>query len=312
MNDMNAEDLVEFLRGNIKTVLGGLLLLLALGGDAYYFGSVLLPRWSARAELEAGQAQAEAAVNQALQARNSAPDQISAQIAEVEAQLAERAAIFLTAEQANEMLDRLFLYADRSGASIVAIEALPNPENVSTVYEVVAFRVEAIGTSRQLLAFVRSIEESRIPGVLIRNLVLEEVDSQPTLVMEMHFYVSSFAQPGELTAAQPTAITPIPIKAASQPPAVAATQPGISTLDPGPSVTSTPAAPQISTSPPDLTTSAPPCDCSANLYDCRDFPNHPAAQTCYDFCGGAANDVHLLDADLNGIACQSVLQWSSP
>jgi hypothetical protein len=48
------------------------------------------------------------------------------------------------------------------------------------------------------------------------------------------------------------------------------------------------------------------CDCSGNLYNCRDFPNRGAAQACYNSCGGRSNDVHLLDADFNGIVCETV------
>jgi hypothetical protein len=58
-----------------------------------------------------------------------------------------------------------------------------------------------------------------------------------------------------------------------------------------------------------MPTPAPPeavCSCSANIYDCRDFGSRPEAQACYNSCGGLNNDVHLLDADLNGIVCETV------
>ena len=48
------------------------------------------------------------------------------------------------------------------------------------------------------------------------------------------------------------------------------------------------------------------CDCSANLLSCRDFSGRDEAQACFDFCGGLANDVHLLDGDQNGIVCETV------
>jgi len=56
-------------------------------------------------------------------------------------------------------------------------------------------------------------------------------------------------------------------------------------------------------------TPAPPeeiCDCSYNRYNCRDFSTQQEAQACYNSCGGRANDVHLLDADFNGIVCETV------
>lgn len=47
------------------------------------------------------------------------------------------------------------------------------------------------------------------------------------------------------------------------------------------------------------------CDCSRNLYDCRDFGSQKEAQACFDFCRDeGAGDVHRLDADGDGIACE--------
>jgi hypothetical protein len=47
------------------------------------------------------------------------------------------------------------------------------------------------------------------------------------------------------------------------------------------------------------------CDCSANRYNCDDFPGHDAAQECFDHCRGMGKgDLHRLDRDKNGIACE--------
>ena len=51
----------------------------------------------------------------------------------------------------------------------------------------------------------------------------------------------------------------------------------------------------------------PVCLCSANLYNCSDFATQAEAQTCYDFClSEGAGDIHQLDADNDGIACESL------
>jgi hypothetical protein len=50
---------------------------------------------------------------------------------------------------------------------------------------------------------------------------------------------------------------------------------------------------------------AGPCDCSANRYNCDDFPDHSAAQECFERCRGMGKgDLHRLDRDKNGIACE--------
>jgi len=49
----------------------------------------------------------------------------------------------------------------------------------------------------------------------------------------------------------------------------------------------------------------PPCSCSGNLYNCPDFPTHAAAQACYNYClKQVGYDVHWLDADNDGLACE--------
>jgi len=48
------------------------------------------------------------------------------------------------------------------------------------------------------------------------------------------------------------------------------------------------------------------CDCSGNLYNCADFATTTEAQSCYDYCKSQGNgDIHRLDADIDGIVCES-------
>ena len=47
--------------------------------------------------------------------------------------------------------------------------------------------------------------------------------------------------------------------------------------------------------------------CSHNVYNCSDFSSHAEAQGVFEHCGGASNDIHHLDADKNGLACESLL-----
>ncbi|GAG83978.1 unnamed protein product, partial [marine sediment metagenome] len=44
-----------------------------------------------------------------------------------------------------------------------------------------------------------------------------------------------------------------------------------------------------------------------NLYNCSDFSTQAAAQACYDYCiSQGAGDIHDLDRDNDGIACESL------
>lgn len=46
--------------------------------------------------------------------------------------------------------------------------------------------------------------------------------------------------------------------------------------------------------------------CDDNFYNCDDFSTHTKAQEVFEYCGGADNDIHRLDRDKDGIACESL------
>ncbi|MCH7640922.1 excalibur calcium-binding domain-containing protein [Patescibacteria group bacterium] len=47
-------------------------------------------------------------------------------------------------------------------------------------------------------------------------------------------------------------------------------------------------------------------DCSGNVYNCGDFTTHAEAQSAFEACGGVTNDIHKLDRDRDGVACESL------
>lgn len=46
--------------------------------------------------------------------------------------------------------------------------------------------------------------------------------------------------------------------------------------------------------------------CSYNAYNCGDFKTHNEAQTVFEQCGGISNDIHRLDQDKDGLACETL------
>lgn len=46
--------------------------------------------------------------------------------------------------------------------------------------------------------------------------------------------------------------------------------------------------------------------CSYDAYNCGDFFTHTQAQSVFIECGGVNNDVHRLDGDGDGSACESL------
>lgn len=80
------------------------------------------------------------------------------------------------------------------------------------------------------------------------------------------------------------------------------------TVTPLPTDTETPTPTETST-PQATSTAIPsgPCLCSGDLYNCSDFQTQAAAQACFDFCVSVGvGDIHRLDRDNNGVACESL------
>jgi len=46
--------------------------------------------------------------------------------------------------------------------------------------------------------------------------------------------------------------------------------------------------------------------CSYNAYNCSDFTTQAEAQNVFEYCGGVTNDIHGLDGDNDGVACESL------
>jgi len=46
--------------------------------------------------------------------------------------------------------------------------------------------------------------------------------------------------------------------------------------------------------------------CSHNAYNCSDFSTQAEAQAVFEYCGGVTNDIHRLDRDKDGLACESL------
>jgi micrococcal nuclease len=78
------------------------------------------------------------------------------------------------------------------------------------------------------------------------------------------------------------------------------------TTPPTTTVITTPPTTTVITTPPTTTSATREIICSYNAYNCSDFKTHAEAQAVFEYCGGVNNDVHKLDADKDGIACESL------
>ena len=77
-----------------------------------------------------------------------------------------------------------------------------------------------------------------------------------------------------------------------------------------PTATATPTATPSATrtaQPTATITAQPVCSCAGDLYNCGDFGTQEKAQACHDYClAQVGSDVHNLDGDHDGEACESL------
>lgn len=114
----------------------------------------------------------------------------------------------------------------------------------------------------------------------------------------------------------PAIIAPVQDSATATPsPTPTATQTGTPTPTGTPTATGTATATGTTTSTPTVTPTVTPTatanassiECGFDAYNCSDFDTHADAQFVFDFCGGqSGNDIHRLDADNDGDACESL------
>jgi hypothetical protein len=93
------------------------------------------------------------------------------------------------------------------------------------------------------------------------------------------------------TATTTSTSTPTPTPTATEPS-------GEPTATDTPTVTPTPTATEVSSG---------PCPCQADTLNCSNFSTQPQAQACFDHCvNQGAGDIHRLDQDNDGVACESL------
>ena len=142
----------------------------------------------------------------------------------------------------------------------------------------------------------------------------DDNDSSPTSVTtgaeQSAPTTSSTPEPQQTTEPQPTVAptsgpepTAVPTAAPTSAPQPRAVPTAAPTSAPQPTAvpTATPtSAPQPTATP---TSSGIPSKCSSDQYNCGDFSSQSDAQRMYNYCYPFNGDIHRLDGDNNGLAC---------
>jgi Tfp pilus assembly protein PilO len=296
MNNLN--DLKNKLSDNLMQFVALGLIVLVGFSNVFYITKTILPALQARSQLTAELDLAEQTLTGEEAAREAQPETLRSQVASRQSSLAETAGAFMTEDQAAEFVSSLYTYAEASSVGIADLQVQPSPRGDQTTYEIRVLRVEATGSFDNLTRFVTQIKEATVPTVVINKLDLKQEDESAALAMELQLYTSPLSAGGINPDEQALGST-LPLLAAGETAQVAAegeAQPETPAESPAPAPTATPAP-----------ATPPVCDCSANLYNCANFSGPQEAQVCYDYCRQTTgSDVHLLDADRDGVVCESV------
>jgi Tfp pilus assembly protein PilO len=293
MNNLN--DLKNKLGDNLMQFVAIGLIVLVGFSNVFYITKTILPGLQTRSLLTGELEVAEQTLSGEEAAREAQPDSLRSQVASRQSSLAETAGAFMTEDQAAEFVSRLYQYAETSSVGIVDLQVQPAPRGDQSTYEIRVLRVEANGSFDDLTGFVAQIKEATVPTVVIDKLDLSQEDETAVLSMELWLYTSALSA-GGIQVNDEAPATTVPLLAASE-----AAESG-EALPENP-VENPPAAPV----PTPATASPPVCDCSANLYNCANFSGPQEAQVCYEYCEqSTGSDVHLLDADRDGVVCESV------
>jgi len=111
------------------------------------------------------------------------------------------AAIFMTEDQADEILDRFYSYADESNIEIVSLQTQQTFGSTNstdsgvvesaTIYSIRAFRLQIAGGIAEMMRFITRVREAMISGIVITNFTMRDTtEVGSTLQMDVLIYTS--------------------------------------------------------------------------------------------------------------------------
>jgi hypothetical protein len=233
--------------GKIRSLLPLLLVCMIMLGLVMFAVVNIVPPWKAYQEL---QAESDAG-NQAIQTQVAQAD-ASADIAilkhrleTTQTDLAKNADLFMSSEQADAILQKLYAYAKDSNVEIATLQtqhsldsnpqsapptavpkppkgATPQPIQIISAYSVRALRITANGVVADLIHFMTRIREISVAGIAINNLTIKNTDAGAILMMDILIYTSSLSD-GKAYENLPEVVLPTAIVVAEEPTNVVAT-----------------------------------------------------------------------------------------
>lgn len=188
------------LRGRLIARLPLIFVLILIFANVLFGIVSVLPGWLAYEDLST-QIVARQTEQAALTTERNADEDLRVyemQIARAEEELVTAAAVFLSAERVDSLLDAFYAYAGQHNVLITNLQTQQTAQTTEALpYETRVFRLQVTGAVTQLMAFVVQIREATIPGVMIDTLNLSQTDTNSAqtgiLTMEVRAMLSPLA-----------------------------------------------------------------------------------------------------------------------
>lgn len=200
----------------LRALLPMLLMLLIGMGNAMFCSTTVLPQWRTYEALASDVSEARSSLDTSEEEDNTAL--LQAQIEGAQDDLNQASEIFLTELQIDEVMARLYSYADMASVEISnLLFQEPTQDEDSNPFNQRVFRLQVDGEVPRLMAFVSSIREATLPTVAISNLDLRTGGrEEDTLTMELVLYTSPFSS-GDVLATVPEMVMPTAVPTATPP-----------------------------------------------------------------------------------------------
>ena len=206
---------MDNLRKSLGNVLPILLLMLVILGDLMVFATGVFPALQEYNDLTAQLTAANVALSQqSVEQIEEDPIGILNTVERLlQTQIAEIATVFLTDNQGDSILDRLYAYSDESGVDITNLQlqqspTAPTEDGPSSVRQ---FRVQVAGPVARLMNYIMRIRGAVLPTLQLTNLSITETNGEGLLTMDVSIYVSPYSDGAALDNLPPVEVPPPPM-----------------------------------------------------------------------------------------------------
>ena len=196
------DDIVDYVRDNIIIGIAAFLVLINLALYFSYTVLQILPVTGLQNDLEVRRAAAQERLQSGSSSQNDSLESLKLELESLPQQVASSGQFLLPLELVDQLVNDLFLHADEAEIAITILEQLGSPAaggpaengdlNGELLYEVLPYRLEAIGTTDQLINFVGMIEGAKRPAYLLEEISISQANNQGLLSMRIVMMTSPF------------------------------------------------------------------------------------------------------------------------